>query len=207
MRNRNLIIGIAILLFAGLILWLLFFRSSATPLIAGLILWLLFFRSSATPLIPIGGIATSSPFGLGEASGVPAVQPDFEGEVAPLPEASGGGETEERRLFKLNASPVAGFVVLSRASTTAVRLAERATGHVFDVKLPEIEKVRLTNNTLPQIYEAYFRQDGSAALFRGLDESDTIKNMALAFSAPRASSTDGLYGVSMALLRGEIDAV
>lgn len=180
-------------------------------LLAAGALWFLFAmgREEGTPAGP-EAVATNDPFGMGPdvaQEGIPATEPTFEGEALPLPIAQVEVVKEGVKLFKLEASPVAGFIILTSGTTTVVRYADRATGNIFDVRLPTLEKKRLTNNTLPQIYEAYFRDDGAAALFRALDENDVVKNMALALTPPKATSTDALYTVSMTLLRGQMDSI
>ena len=63
-----------------------------------------FFGTSSGPTPQAGNTATSSPFGSGEGVvGIPATQPDFEGEVAPLPETSTESGQAELKLFKLEA--------------------------------------------------------------------------------------------------------
>jgi hypothetical protein len=190
--NKTLAIGIGALVLAAGLLWFLFTLGG-----------------NEAPLAGPNTIATGTPFGTGEGiqEGIPASYPDFEGEAEPLPLAQVGVVDEGVKLYKLEASPVAGFVALTQGATTTVRYADRATGNIFDIRLPTLEKKRLTNNTLPQIYEAYFRDDGAAALFRSLDESDAVKNMSIALTPPKATSTDALYTLSLALLRGQIDGI
>lgn len=189
MRTRNIIIGLGTLLLLILLGWLFLGRTS----------------EPGGDKLPLSG----SPFGLGEGTNIPALQPEFEGEVEPLPESSSEGEAVA--LLKLSGTPVAGFIPLTRGSSTLVRYVDRGTGHIFDALISpengEVVKSRVTNNTLPQIYEAYFRPDGNAVLLRTLDEADVVKNMSLALTAPRGTSTDGLYGVSMTLLRGNLDSI
>ena len=120
-------------------------------------------------------------------------------------------------LFNLSNTPVAGSVVFTRNKLEVVRYVERATGHIFEIVLPSsatstdiIVKNRITNKTLPKIYEAYFRSDGSAVLLRSLkNNSDTSENLSLTLTPPnpKASSTDGLHTVSATVLRGDIDSV
>jgi hypothetical protein len=152
------------------------------------------------------GNATTSPFGTPDST-LPAAQPDFEGEVPALSGAQVGEAGESHlKLFEIESAPVAGFVALSHGSTTVVRYAERATGNIFDARLPDLEKTRLTNETIPQVYEAYFRTDGSAVLYRTLDAGDTIKNMSLTLTAPKASSSP-FYQIAMTLLQGDLDGI
>lgn len=112
-------------------------------------------------------------------------------------------------LFRISIEPVAGVVVLNKnASTTVVRYVDRATGHIYDADLATLVKTKVTNQTLPKIYEAYFRPDGNAVLLRSLDDnSDMVENLSLALTPPRSTSTDTLYAVSSTALRGEIGAV
>ncbi len=195
MNKKNLLIVIGIML---------------VLIVGALLVW----SGGDTTDTPTDTPVTGSPFGLGsdDTVSVPAASRNFQGEVEPLPEAS--FETgEDYKLFKLSGVPVAGFVSLARGSSTVVRYTDRATGHIFDMKLPvgeaggeSVEKVRITNNTLPQIYEAYFRADGNAVLFRSLD-GETVKNMSLSLTASKATSSNGLYSVSLTLLRGSLDGI
>ena len=125
--------------------------------------------------------------------------------------------TPTKNLFRISDTPVAGTVILSRGtSTTIARYVDRATGHIYDVNLRTLEKTKVTNNTLPKIYEAYFRPDGNAVLLRSLkDDSDTVDNLSLTLTAPKATlastsspqATDGLYSVSSTAIRGDIGAL
>ena len=173
--------------------------------------WLWWGRASSPAGTSGEPLSGASPFGTpeGGVANIPAAQPSFEGEVAPLvaPSTQDNGQADKLRLFKLESSPVAGFVALTRGTSTVVRYTERGTGHIFETKLPDVQKVRLTNETLPQIYEAYFRQDGGVVLYRTLDESDVVRNMALTLTPPRGTSTEALYTISMTALRGQIDSI
>ncbi|MEX2014266.1 MAG: hypothetical protein WD896_02840 [Parcubacteria group bacterium] len=119
-------------------------------------------------------------------------------------------------LFRISDTPVAGATVFSRGSQTIVRYADRATGHIYDRNLGTFEETKVTNNTLPKIYEAYFRPDGNAVLFRSLrNNSDVVENLALSLTPPQATSVStssleasgALYSVSATPLRGDITAV
>ncbi|MEK9171821.1 MAG: hypothetical protein AAB782_01115 [Patescibacteria group bacterium] len=110
-------------------------------------------------------------------------------------------------LFRLSNTPVAGAVVFDRGNQTIVRYVDRATGHIYDTDLATLEKTKVTNNTLPKIYEAYFRSDGNAVILRSLkDSSDVVENLSLALTPSKATSTS-LYTVSSTALRGNISAV
>src|SRR3990167_9432725 len=176
------------------------------------------------PNIPVGeAIRDILPFGSGD---------DISGPTTNDPRlTTGTGEQQvfdefavpTAKLFRLSNTPVAGAVVLNprstssgqgSTSTTIVRYVDRATGHIYDVNLATLEKTKVTNQTLPKIYEAYFRPDGNAVLFRSLkNDSDVVENLSLALTPPTATvSTSSpqastLYSVSSTALRGDISSV
>ncbi len=178
--------------------------------VLGIFSWILV---SKDPEVPVGEVLRDFlPFGSGDDFVVPPGGGGFgEGEGGEDSSVGEGG-APEKILFRVTDVPVAGFVTLNRgASSTAVRYAERATGHIYEVNLENLERARLTNQTLPKIYEAHFRADGSAVLFRSLqNDSDVITNVSLAIAPPKAAATsseDEFYTVSSTALRGELGSV
>ncbi len=170
--------------------------------------------------------STDLPFGSGEGISNPNFNNETDGEVPPLSPTEGGeGEVvsqEGVRFFRLSALPIAGFVVLDRGATTSVRYVERGTGHIFEYILPVAneplaEKRRLTNTTLPKIYDALFRGDGNAVVLRTLEDSGEVVNLSLTLTPPRATSTssrqatstpgqtDNLHTTTSINLKGEVD--
>src|SRR3989344_7184557 len=128
--------------------------------------------------VPLGkAISNSLPFGS-EDNTLPAAasrQP-----VDETPELVDKFSSPTANLFRLSATPVAGAVVFERGKQLVVRYVDRATGHIYDANLATLEKTKVTNNTLPKIYEAYFRIDGNAVLLRYLkDDSDVVENLSL----------------------------
>ncbi|MEX2013677.1 MAG: hypothetical protein WD897_02070, partial [Parcubacteria group bacterium] len=168
--------------------------------------WYLFLRN---PDIPTGMVIRNIlPFGSGDDINIPA-QPtgngfgDGAGEEEPFDEF--GLPTAD--LFRISNTPVAGATIFTRNGQTVVRYVDRATGHIYDVDLGTLDKTKVTNNTLPKIYEAYFRSDRNAVLLRFLkDDSDTVENLSLTLTPPQATSST-LYAVSSTLLGGDISAV
>ncbi len=158
-------------------------------------------------------ISTDLPFGSGEGISNPNFNNKTDGEVPPLSPSEGGeGEVvgrEGARFFRLSTEPVAGFVILDRNGTTSVRYVERGTGHVFEYLLPLdseplAEKNRLTNTTIPKIYEALFRSDGNVVILRTLEDGGGVVNLSVTLSAPKATSSDSLYTTTSVNLRGEV---
>lgn len=148
-------------------------------------------------------IKGSLPFGTGEGVNIP---------VDSNQQTVNSGEEREGQtipnLFQISKDPVAGFVAFNKTgTTTTIRYADRATGHIYDVDPVTFEKTKVTNKTLPKIYEAYFKSDGSSVLYRSLGEgSEIIDNLSLALTAPKSTST-ALYTMSATALRGDVDEV
>ncbi len=175
--------------------------------------WYFFFQTPEDPIVSLD--ENGLPFGSGEDINIPTTQNQNE---------SGSGQNGEagfdqfssptKNIFRLANTPIAGSVIFERGTDVVVRYAERATGHIYEVVLPistssqSFTKTRLTNNTLPKTYEAYFRNDGTGALFRSLrDESDEIENLAIALTPPKQGTTTDFYTVSATPIRGRIGSV
>lgn len=92
----------------------------------------------------------------------------------------------ESLLQQLTTTPVAGFVATTTsADTIVVRYVERATGNIYEINPEDIEATRITNTTIPGVYEAVWNKDANAVILRYLDENDVIKT----FSARIVSGT------------------
>ena len=169
--------------------------------IFALIGWYLFFRN---PNIPVEeAVRNILPFGSA---------PTPSGVGVPTSDPTGASEEIDARpttnLFRISSTPVAGAVIFTKNNQTIVRYVDRATGHIYDTDLAMLVKTKVANQTLPKIYEAYFRPDGNAVLLRSLKEdSDVVENIVLTLTPPKSISTDALYTVSSAALRGDIGAV
>lgn len=182
--------------------------------------WYLFLRNPNTPvaetirnILPFGSAPTPSGVGVPTSGSAGASEGSLSFDEFGSPTAN---------LFRLSNTPVAGAVVLDRGNKTIVRYVDRATGHIYDRDLSTLEKIKVVNNTLPKIYEAYFRSDGNAVLLRSLkDNSDVVENLSLALTPPKATASTNstsslqasspqastLYAVSSTALRGNISAV
>lgn len=74
--------------------------------------------------------------------------------------------------------PVAGSVFVS--STTkrdVVRYIEKATGHIFDVPTYESSIARISNTTIPQIYETKFTENGAGFIAQYIKSDDVVETM------------------------------
>ncbi|MDO8728880.1 MAG: hypothetical protein Q7K26_03190 [bacterium] len=171
--------------------------------------WYFLARDSETPLVEtIGNIL---PFGSGDNTSVP-VSPtgnEFENGTANNDNQSFDKfGSPNSPLFRISNTPVAGAVTFKRGAETIVRYVDRATGHIYDTDLVTLTKTKVTNQTLPKIYEAYFSSEGNSVLLRFLkDDSDVVENLALTLTPPQGTSTGPLYAVSSTPLRGNIGSV
>ncbi|MEK7135525.1 MAG: hypothetical protein AAB780_02370 [Patescibacteria group bacterium] len=198
MKKTLIIVGIALLF--SLIAWF-FLRDTST--------------TTPVATIPTGG----SPFGTaGGDINIPALGTETVGETTAFDDQN---ISSEETLFRISNTPSAGFVVFARGGDTIVRYVDRGTGHISEVTLPKtgattLAKKKITNNTLPKIYEAHFRSDGSSVLLRFLEgDTDVVKNTSLTLTAPKSTlastsspqATDALYTVAAANLRGGLSSI
>ncbi len=163
--------------------------------------WFVFFRSS-TPTTP-APTSTTSPFGYGGPDVVPAGQTN----KSPSSGLDASGRPVAK-LFQISNTPVSGAVGIIKNGSTIIRYTERATGHIIDVNPETMERVKISNKTLPKIYEAYYKKDGSGVVYRSLDNNDSIINTSISLTAPKSTSTgDVLYTLNASMLRGDIGEI
>ena len=169
-----------------------------TILVMVLGIWFFFFNSSS-PTVP-SNTSTSSPFGSGQNA-----TPTTNQNKTTITGLDSSGKPVAK-LFQISSTPVAGAVAIIKNGSTVIRYIDRATGHIVDVNPQTMEKVQVSNNTLPKIYEAYFNKDGSGVVYRSLqNDGDVITNDSLSLIAPKSTSTvNSLYSVTSTLLRGDI---
>ncbi|MBI2065751.1 MAG: hypothetical protein HYT68_01640 [Candidatus Zambryskibacteria bacterium] len=174
--------------------------------------WYLFLRNPEMPVAEV--VRNVLPFGSGGDSNVPPLLPGNIENTLGEPSSFDKYSEPTSKLFRISSAPVAGAVIFTRNGQPVVRYVDRATGHIYDVSLPTgasstpLEKIKITNTTLPKIYQAYFRPDGNAVLIRSLaDDSDLVENFSLTLTAPQSTSTGALHNVSSTALRGDIDSV
>ena len=136
--------------------------AAALLIIAGLIVFFIWFREPAD-----GGGRQGGEF---PPVGEPTFPPEDETPPTVLP------ETPTARLVRLSREPVAGAVLGLEGGEPTVRYTESATGHTYKVnpELPSPE--RITNTTIPKVYEAKWQKNGGGVLLRYLkDDGETIE--------------------------------
>jgi hypothetical protein len=100
------------------------------------------------------------------------------------------------RMFQISNVPTAGYISIDTISTsseiffnkeknattstttkqteTFVRFVERATGHILETKISNLEKNRILNTTIPKIYESYLNSKGSEFITRTLSGENIV---------------------------------
>ncbi len=120
---------------------------------------------------------------------------------------------QQDRMFKISEAPVSGFVTKDITSTstelffnkeknattstttkqteTFIEFIERATGHIFEYKLSNQEKNRISNTTIPKVYNAYLNSKGTEFITQTLsDENINTEYRKIMFATTTGTSTD-----------------
>lgn len=85
--------------------------------------------------------------------------------------------TFEQIVRLISNEPVAGSIFISNTKGDVVRYIEKATGHVYDVPTYENTTSRVTNTTIPQIYEAKFTESGAGFIAQYMKSEDNVETM------------------------------
>lgn len=139
---------------------------------------------TAIPTLPIGG-----------PGGLPTAPPT--GTAAP---ATGAGtKVNIPRLRQITKEPVGGAGIFG----DVIRYIQRADGNIFETKTDTLTVNRLSNKTIPKIYEAIWAQTGGGqggagdiVITRQLkDDNETIESFAAKLSGSASSTEKQLSGV------------
>src|SRR3989344_4503161 len=145
----------------------------------------------------------------GEGEPVPPTLPLGPGGVLPpMPLVSTGTSTsgtEARvvipRLRQITSEPVGGagifdIVNTDKTKSTLIRYIQRADGNIFETKTDTLAVNRISNKTIPKIYEAIWGNAGDAVITRQLkDDNETIESFAAKLSGNASSTERELSGV------------
>ncbi len=73
-------------------------------------------------------------------------------------------------LRHLSTAPIGGFMASTTASSTVARYIDRGIGHVYEASSIGNDIKKISNTTIPKIYESYWNKNGSAAVLRYVKE-------------------------------------
>jgi len=97
-------------------------------------------------------------------------------------------------LQQLTTFSVSGIIATTTSGTVSVRYVERQTGNTHEIDPETLETMRLTNTTIPGVYEAVWSKDAVSVILRYLDENDVIKTfMARIMATSSSSMLDGRF--------------
>lgn len=152
--------------------------------IAGILYFYFFGKTPTTPNSIGGYFKTILPF-----SNTPTTNPNTDNDT---PLILGGDNTQTSsvaslpRLRHYTTEPTAGDTIIEserdvikdrikvKEKQIQIRYIDRATGHIFDINTNEESPEKISNTTIPKIYEASFFNSGSSLIARFLDNSDNI---------------------------------
>lgn len=75
------------------------------------------------------------------------------------------------KLRHLTTTPVAGYDFVDQTKGFVVWYVDRATGNVYQTSTSTAEITRITNTTIPKVYEAYIGKGGSSVILRTLNDT------------------------------------
>ena len=121
------------------------------------------------------------------------ITPGEEPPVVLPEEAKGPFEPILRQLSKV---PIAGSVLGVKSGEAIVRYQERAAGNIYEIGANGEGEKRLTNTTIPKVYEALWSKTGTELISRYVRESSEIIESFSAHVVPESSGKEGgLQGI------------
>src|SRR3989344_1727398 len=100
--------------------------------------------------------------------------------------------TAPPRLWQISNEPQSGAVVFNASNTPFVRFVDRATGNIFESSLRLLGLKRISNTTIPKVYEAVWQPNGNALVLRYLsDDNETIRSVYGKLSSTTPLSIEG----------------
>ena len=132
--------------------------------------------------------------GAGEPVTPPTLPVGPSGELPIIPPGQGGTPTPSGvnapipRLRQITSEPVGGAGIFDITNTdktksTLIRYIQRADGNIFETKTDTLAVNRISNKTIPKIYEAIWGNAGDAVITRQLkDDNETIESFAAKLS-------------------------
>jgi hypothetical protein len=100
-----------------------------------------------------------------------------------------------KKLRELSAEPVSGAGLMDIKAGTVVRYVEKATGHIYEVELFSPNKNRISNTTIPLIYDATWGNKNNSFVARYLkNDNQTIDTYSLTLKNPSSTTPSTING-------------
>lgn len=101
-----------------------------------------------------------------------------------------------KKLRKITSEPVAGAGILSIKAGDVVRYIEKATGHIYEVELFSPRQGRISNTTIPQVYDSLFGNGNNSLIARYLKDDDrTIETYSLNIKQTSTTTENTISGI------------
>ncbi len=102
-----------------------------------------------------------------------------------------------KKLRKLSSEPVAGAGLLDVKAGTVVRYIEKATGHIFEVELFSPRQGRISNTTIPKVYDAVWGNKNNSLITRYLKDDDrTVETYSLTVKDLSTTTENIITGIA-----------
>jgi hypothetical protein len=140
----------------------------------GLLAYFLFFRGtsvSTDPNLPISGDIDNNNGNQGNNNGsTGGTAGDNDNDNG---NNTGGAFKPQLRL--VSPTPTSGGITFSKENMDYTRFVERAKGNAYETEAKNIRPQRLTNNTIPQIYNAYWTKNGNQLVGQYLRDQEKVQ--------------------------------
>lgn len=105
-----------------------------------------------------------------------------------------------QKLRKITSEPVAGAGILDVKAGSIIRYIEKATGHIYEVELFSPRQGRISNTTIPMVYEAVWGNKNDSLVAQYLKEDDiTIDTYTLTLKNISTTTENTITGTAMPL--------
>lgn len=78
------------------------------------------------------------------------------------------------RIWRISQNPQSGAIAFNNNGSAVARFVDKATGNVFESALFFLGFSRVSNTTIPKVYEALWQQDGGMVVLRYLNETNDV---------------------------------
>lgn len=98
------------------------------------------------------------------------------------------------KLQQISTEPISGFTIINKGSEYLARYILRANGNIYETITDKNESRRLSNTTIPRVYESDWLPDGNRLIIRYLKENDQTINSFSVKINPATSTTNEFEG-------------
>ncbi len=104
----------------------------------------------------------------------------------------------------LSSTPVAGVAASTTKTGTAVRFIDRGVGHIFETSDTSLVIEKISNTTLPHVYESFWNRNASIVVLRYIKpNTDTIVNFYGEILRNRTSTSSNPQNTSLFQVKGK----